>query len=55
MQLRLTTHSDADRVTVAATIVQTNHGIKPYSAMFGTLKVKDVVEIEVDVRLPAGR
>jgi hypothetical protein len=51
----LTAHSDADRVTGAATIVQTNHGIKPYSAMFGTLKVKDVVEIEVDVRLPAGR
>ena len=54
-QLRLTAHPDADRVTRAASIVQTNHGIKPYSAMFGTLKVKDVVEIEVDVRLPAER
>src|ERR1035438_8739067 len=42
VQLRLTAHPDADRVTGAASIVQTNHGIKPYSAMFGTLKVKDL-------------
>jgi polyisoprenoid-binding protein YceI len=51
VQLRLTAAPDADRVTVTATVVQSHHGIKPYSAMLGALKVKDVVEIEVDVRL----
>jgi polyisoprenoid-binding protein YceI len=55
VQLRFTAHSHADRVTGTATVVQTDHGIKPYSAMLGALKVKDAVEIEVDVRLPAGR
>jgi polyisoprenoid-binding protein YceI len=51
-QLRLTSSPDADRVTGTATVVQSHHGIKPYSAMLGALKVRDVVEIEVDVRLP---
>jgi ribosomal protein L30/L7E len=45
----------ADRVTGAASIVQTQPRHQAVLRMFGTLKVKDVVEIEVDVRLPAGR
>jgi hypothetical protein len=32
-----------------ATVTQTEHGIKPYSAFFGTLKLRDAVEIEIEV------
>jgi hypothetical protein len=39
----------------AETVVkQTDHGMKPYSTLFGTLKVVDEVVIELDVRLPDG-
>lgn len=37
-----------------ATMQQTAHGIKPYRAFFGALKLSDSVGIEVDVELPAG-
>lgn len=33
-------------------ITQTNFGIKPFTAMMGALKVKDQVEVELDVRVP---
>ncbi len=36
----------------AATLRQRDFGIKPYSALFGTLKVKDEVTVTVDGRLP---
>ena len=32
---------------------RTDFGMKPYSALFGTLKVADVVEVAVDARVPA--
>lgn len=34
----------------AARVKQSDWGVKPYSALFGTLKVADVVDIEVDAR-----
>jgi polyisoprenoid-binding protein YceI len=36
----------------AAIVKQTTWGIKPYSALFGALKVVDEVEIRIDARLP---
>jgi hypothetical protein len=36
------------RLTGRATIKQTDWGIKPYSALFGTLKVGDEVEVTID-------
>jgi polyisoprenoid-binding protein YceI len=39
------------RVRGTATVVQTQWGIKPYSAFLGTLKVADEVAIEVDAVL----
>jgi hypothetical protein len=42
-----------DRLTGSAMVKQTDFGIKPYSALFGTLKVADVVEVAVDARVPA--
>jgi polyisoprenoid-binding protein YceI len=34
-----------------ATVVQSEHGIKPYSAFFGALKLRDEVAVEFDVDL----
>jgi polyisoprenoid-binding protein YceI len=41
-----------DRVTGGATVTQSRWGIKPYSALFGTLKLADPVEIEFDLAAP---
>lgn len=35
----------------SATVKQTDFGMKPYSALFGTLKVLDEVQVAVDARL----
>ena len=40
------------RVTGNTTLTQSDWGIKPYSALFGTLKVLDDVAVEVDAQLP---
>ena len=45
--------ADAVVLTATTSIVQSEFGIKPFSAMLGALKVKDTVDITVDVRLPA--
>jgi YceI-like protein len=41
-----------DRLTGSAQVKQTDWRIKPYSALFGTLKVADVVEVSIDATLP---
>ncbi len=41
------------RLTGTATVAQTDWGMKPYTALFGTLKVADEVEIAIDAGLPA--
>jgi polyisoprenoid-binding protein YceI len=40
-------------LTATATLKQSDFGIKPYSALFGTLKVIDEVEVEFAGRLPS--
>ena len=42
------------RLSGAATVKQSDWGIKPYSALFGTLKVVDEVTVEVDTELASG-
>jgi polyisoprenoid-binding protein YceI len=42
------------RLTGRVPIVQSNFGVKPFTAMMGALKVKDEVEVDLDVRLPSG-
>lgn len=39
---------DGGRLTGTATINQTDWGIKPYTALFGALKVADDVRVEID-------
>jgi polyisoprenoid-binding protein YceI len=43
--------SDDGRLTGTATVTQTAHGIKPYSTLFGTLKVSDDVQVSIDAKL----
>jgi hypothetical protein len=40
------------RLTGSATVRQSGWRIKPYSALFGTLKVADDVEVAIDATLP---
>jgi polyisoprenoid-binding protein YceI len=41
---------DDGRVTGTATVTQSAHGMKPYSALFGALKVADQVQVEIETR-----
>jgi hypothetical protein len=43
--------SDDGRLTGAATVRQTDLGRKPYSILFGTLKVTDEVRVTIDAEL----
>jgi YceI-like domain len=43
---------DDGRLTGSATVKQTDWGMKPYSALFGTLKVIDEVLVGIDATLP---
>lgn len=43
--------TDQARLTGRATVKQTDWGMKPYTALFGALKVADGVEITVEVSL----
>jgi len=40
-----------DRYHATGSVVQSQHGIKPYSGFLGALKVRDAVEVDVDVDL----
>jgi polyisoprenoid-binding protein YceI len=40
-----------DRYRATGTVVQSQHGIKPYSGFLGALKVRDAVEVDVDIDL----
>jgi len=40
------------RIKVTGTVVQSHHGIKPFKAFMGALKVKDPVEIEIEATVP---
>ena|SRR5690349_25038071 len=42
------------RLTGSAVVKQTDWGMKPYTALFGALKVLDEVKIEIDAALPDG-
>ncbi|HEY4464627.1 MAG TPA: YceI family protein [Streptosporangiaceae bacterium] len=52
LRLQVTKVGD-DRYRATASIVQSEFGIKPYSGMFGALKLRDAVDVEAEVGLPA--
>ena len=43
-----------DRISGSVTVKQSDWGIKPYSALFGALKVADEVRVAVETEPPAG-
>jgi polyisoprenoid-binding protein YceI len=43
---------DGGRLTGTAVVKQTDFGMKPYSALFGALKVADEVRVEIEAGLP---
>jgi polyisoprenoid-binding protein YceI len=55
LRLQVTT-TGPDRYHATGSVVQSQHGIKPYSGFFGALKVRDAVDVDIDVDLsePAG-
>lgn len=44
----------AGNATGVMTVVQSEWGIKPFSALMGTLKVRDAIEITIEAPVPAG-
>jgi len=40
------------KIRATGTVVQSNHGIKPFKAFMGALKVKDSVEIVIEATVP---
>lgn len=42
-----------DRYRGTGVVTQSAHGVKPYSAFFGALKVRDEVEVDIEVDLTA--
>ena len=44
-----------EALSATAVVTQSNWGMKPYSTLFGALKVVDEVEVAIDVHLPAPR
>lgn len=51
LELRVA-RSKVPRIVATTSIVQTEFGIEPYSALRGALRVKDVVMVRVELRLP---
>jgi polyisoprenoid-binding protein YceI len=49
-------HVGEDKYHATATVVQTEHGIKPYTGFLGALRVRDAVSIDADIDLagPSG-
>jgi polyisoprenoid-binding protein YceI len=45
---------DDGTLSASAKVKQTNHGMKPYSALFGALKVNDEVEVVIEGKVPTG-
>lgn len=52
LDVALTDGADARAGTISTTILHSDFGIKPYSAMLGVLRVADAVQIRAEVRLP---
>ncbi len=50
MRLQVTATGD-DRYRATASVVQSDYGIKPYTGFLGALRVRDAVDVEVDVDL----
>ena len=53
LDLTMQPDSGAVRIKGRVPVRQTDFGVKPFTAMMGALKVKDEVDVGVDVSLPS--
>ncbi len=49
------TETGPERYGATTTVVQSAYGIRPYTAFFGALKVRDAVDVEVEVDMSAAK
>lgn len=52
LELQIEPQSDADRLVGSITLRHTHFGVKPFSGLLGALKIRDAVEIDLDMRVP---
>lgn len=52
LELSKVTSAQGDRLTGTLSIVQSDFGIKPFSALLGALKVRDALDVDIDVAVP---
>jgi polyisoprenoid-binding protein YceI len=52
LEVRVNARAAAPRIKVSTSIVQSDFGITPYSALLGALRVRDIVKVAIEVRLP---
>jgi polyisoprenoid-binding protein YceI len=54
VEVSVTDAGDRWSLTGGAPVVQTEYGVKPYSAMMGGLKVRDRVDVRLEAEVPKG-
>lgn len=54
VDLNVERQDGTERLTGTVALTHSDFGLKPYSGLMGTLKIKDEVHIDVDVKLPQG-
>lgn len=52
LEVDVVPNGDKDRLTGTVTLHHTHFGIKPYSGLLGALKIRDAVEIDLDLNVP---
>lgn len=52
--LSLDQQNGSDHLSGSVTITHSDFGVKPYQGLMGALKIKDAVEIDLDVHVPRG-
>jgi polyisoprenoid-binding protein YceI len=52
LELSIEPQGGADRLVGSITLHHTHFGVKPFSGLLGALKIRDAVEIDLDMRVP---
>ena len=52
LEVTVESQGDTDRLVGSVTLHHTHFGVKPYQGFLGALKIRDAVEIDLDLRVP---
>lgn len=52
LELQVKPENGVDRLVGSITLHHTHFGVKPFSGLLGALKIRDAVEIDLDVKVP---